>query len=202
MADPSKFWFFELPWYKKLLALVLLPFVLPVTLLVAIPLFLFFGLIYLACECATVLGELRFRNQMHRRGRLLSRSEVKKRIAAEGGTMIIESPSPGWGNTRAWWTPDSLMALAPFPTPTEKDYEGDLFDKERAVPWDQWCWDNYVSPDVGRAFLVKTSARKRAVEKWRREFPNLEFAKTWSVWAVRIEFQQRQPPKEPEEHAS
>jgi hypothetical protein len=112
--------------------------------------------------------EERFRVRMKRCGRSLGLSNVNKEIQAKGGTLIIEYPSPGWRHTRAWWTPDDLFSKSTISLPT--------IEEEMALEhldWYKWCWDSYLCPGNGRAYLLQVHNGKYMEKKLKKHFPTL-----------------------------
>lgn len=165
------------PWYRKVALVVLLPFVLP-ALLLAFVILLALGL-YAAIHI--VVSELLFYARMRHCGRFLRWRHLSARIAEEGGgTLIIESPSLGWGFTHAWWTPEKVLAVSPYAVPTDDDYRS-AAEKMQCPDWDRWHWENYTDPGKGRGFLLRVW-NGRSLEKWvRRTFPSVDVVHTWTA---------------------
>src|SRR5260370_5088168 len=96
------------PWYRKVALVIVFPFVLP-TIPLVFAILLALGL-YAVIH--NFVSELLFRARMRQCGRFLRWRRLSVRIAEEGsGTLIIESPSLGWGFTHAWWTPEQVLAV-------------------------------------------------------------------------------------------
>jgi hypothetical protein len=156
---------------------VLIPLVLPAV--------LFAFVILLAIGLYTVIhniiSEFLFRAWMRQCGRFLHWRKLSARIAEEGpGTLVIESPSLGWGFTHAWWTPEKILALSPYALPSDDDYRG-AAEKMQCLDWDRWHWDNYTDPDKGRGLLLRVW-NGRSLEKWvRRTFPAVDVVHTWTA---------------------
>jgi hypothetical protein len=125
--------------------------------------------------------ELLFRARMRQCGRFLHWRKLGARIAEEGsGTLIIESPSLGWGFTRAWWTPDKVQVVSPHTAPTDDEYWR-ATEKMQCLDWDRWHWKNYTDPENGRGFLLRVW-NGRSLEKWvRRTFPSVDVVHTWTA---------------------
>jgi hypothetical protein len=124
--------------------------------------------------------ERRLRSRMRRCGRFLRIRTVSGRIAAEGGTLIIENPSFDWNFTHAWWTPENASLDAPCPMPSEADYR-QAAKSMKCLGWDKWCWENYTSPDSGRAFLVRVCNGASLEAKLSPRFPDLQVVRTWTA---------------------
>ena len=126
---------------------------------------LIFACIGLYAVGANYFFERRIRRRMRHSRRYLSLADVRERIAAHGGALIIENPSLGWNFTHAWWTPDDLLSTSPFSVPTDEDYKN-AAEKMKCLEWDKWCWDNYTCLDNGR---VLTSRVERRVDGTRAQ---------------------------------
>lgn len=165
------------PWYRKILMVILLPFVLPI-----VPLFLAIMLALGLCAliCNFVL-ERRFRAQIRRCGRFLHWRQLSGCIAEEGaGTLIIESPSLGWGITHAWWTPERVLTVSPYAVPTRDEWRS-AATKMQCLNWDRWHWENYTNPDNGRGLLLRVW-NGRSLENWARQtFPSVDVVHTWTA---------------------
>jgi hypothetical protein len=169
--------FRSLSWPGKLgrivMAIIGLVFIMPAVLLVLAPLGLW-------AVTDSLVSEYCLRSRMRRRGRFLSMRRARKRIAAGGGTLIIESPSLGWGCTRAWWTSEDALTLAPHSPPAEADYRKAI-ECMKCLDWDRWFWENYTSPDRGRAFLVGVWNGASMEAKLKARFPGLKTITTWTA---------------------
>lgn len=173
-AGPTNF--YSLPWYRKLLIILLFPFVVPYILLVGVllgGLVLFGSTHYYICEHI-------FKRRMRRCGRFISVREAKRRMNSVNGTLIIESPSPGWGITRAWWTPDKMLSVSPYKIPTHDDFRAAL-KAHTSTDWDQWCFDHYVGSESGKAFLLKIWNGKKLESRLKAQFPDMDIVTTWSA---------------------
>lgn len=170
-----KFW--ELPWYKKLIQILLLPFMIPgiiLVLLLLIPLGIFVvGYNY--------FGERRLRSRMIRSGRYLSRRELSRKLEdGATGTLIIESPSAGWNFTHLWWTPDDLLENAPTEKPTQDEYRV-AAEEMQSHPWDEWCWKQYTSPEQGKAFLLRVWNGGSLAKHLQYQHDSLILVETWTA---------------------
>ena len=165
------------PWYVKIAmtacGLLLLPAIVPV---VAILL----G-VWLISAIHNFVSETCFYVRMRQRGRILRRRDLSSRIDTHGsGTFIVESPSLGWGFTHAWWTPEKVLAICPYPSPSDADGRRSA-ENMRRLDWDQWHWDNYTDPNRGRALLLRVW-NGRSLERWmKRTFPEVDVVDTWTA---------------------
>jgi hypothetical protein len=177
MAEPDTSHAPRTPWYRKVAMAVLIPFIIPAALLGFVVL-LAVGLYAFIC---IVISELLFRIRMAHCGRFLRRRQLSARIAAEGsGTLIVESPSLGWGFTHAWWTPENVLTISPYAVPSDDDYRH-AAEKMQCLDWDRWQWENYTAPDKGRAFLLRVW-NGRSLERWvKRTFPGMSVVHTWTA---------------------
>lgn len=151
-----------------------------------IPGLLFLGLlcwcVNLICITWNGLLELCFFWQMWRHGRTISLKQTKNHVAIHGGTLILEFPTIGWGISRAWWTPDNVALIGPCTPPDEKERrELKDFIFYGLHEWDRWCFNNYTSPDTGRAFLVRAWDGLYAERKIHRSLPNLNVVHNWTA---------------------
>lgn len=150
----------------------------PIGLLViacALPLFGGMGLL---CVTGNYILEIRFRSEMKRSNRFLRPRDARIRIAIEAGTLIVEQPMLGWGNTRLWWTPDNVTKQSPYTEPSADEYKA---AGTRCLEWDRWCYENYVGPDDGRAWLLKVWSGESLARKLQKQLPTLTRTGTWSA---------------------
>lgn len=192
MDQERKGWFSKLPWYRKVAAILLAPFPLSIGVMVLAVFLVPCAALYAVGEILYFIDERRFRSRMRKKGRVLKRPAARDLIVAQGGTLIIESPSIGWGNTRAWWTPEDVQLIAPHGPPTDSEMR-ESAQEMRATPWDQWCFENFVSPDSGRALLLRIGAGKAWQRRIKRSFPNLKIIETWTAHA-RVDVDSRTEP--------
>lgn len=168
--------FSSMPWYRKLLIVVLSPFTL-VVLATVLPVF--------AILCAWAIAynyllERRLQSKMRHRGRFLRWKDALKRISAEGGTLIIEDPSLGWNYTHAWWTSENLLSKSPFSVPTGDEYER-AAERMVCLDWDRWSWDNFTCPENGRALLLRVWNGASLERRLKKCAPELQVVRTWTA---------------------
>ncbi len=174
--------FNSFPWYGKIglvlgwifvavpsIVIVVLALGPPVTLLVAVG----------------SVRELCLPIRMGFRRRYIPSWELRRQICHDDGTLIIESPTIGWGITRAWWTAEDVVACSPFREPTQEEYKAKLSQVEeptesRALDWDRWCWENYTRLDCGRAMLARAWNGKSLEARLSRAFPKMKIVHTWT----------------------
>jgi len=167
-----------------MLRIVLAPLTVPLFLFIAVFVFLPLGL-YGGLQVR--LEEIRFRRRARRAGRVVNLGEVTNRSLSNVGTLIIESPTVGWGVTRAWWTADDVLAKAQGPAPTNDNYHIGISKEELPLKFDQWCWEEYISLGKGKAFLISTRIGNAREAKLRRMFPSVPLVHTWSAFVRKCE---------------
>ena len=175
--------FWARPWYRIAVLIVLAPLMLIVNVVVVLPVLacmLLYALVY------NWISRYGLRSRMRRCGRYLSLAESQLRIAQDGGTLILESPSLHWDYRRAWWTPDEVRSRSPFTVQTEEDRR-QAIEQSKVLDWDRWCYDNYTSPDNGRAFLLRVGNGAALERSLKRQFPDLSVVRAWTgpVYASR-----------------
>lgn len=121
--------------------------------------------------------ELRVRRRMRLAGRSLPYRHAIERMARSPGTLILESPTIGWAVSRAWWTPDDVLAIAPTAPPDES--ERDL-EKLQRNSFMNWCHAQYTDLDRGRAYLVAAYNGDRYTKRLAARFPEAKRVQLWS----------------------
>jgi hypothetical protein len=172
MADAS-----PTPWYRKV-GFVLGWFLLWPTIPFVMAFILAIGLY---AVIAIFTGEILFSLRMHQSGRFRRwRALGTDFVNGEPGTLIIESPSLGWGFTHAWWTPEDVSACCPYQEPSEDEYFS-AASQGRCPDWDHWLWQNYANPIDGKGFLLRVLNGHRLEPKVRQLFPTMRVAHTWTA---------------------
>lgn len=95
--------------------------------------------------------------QMRLAGRLMSRSEFERELAAGKGTVVFEFPTLGWRVLRVWWTDEDVWALGRAAGLAEQSPDPEDKEGMAPSPFECWCHDAYVVPEGGRASLVPLS---------------------------------------------
>ena len=174
--------FKSLPWFGKVGLVAAWVFLFA-------PLFVLLALIFAPLLAFLIplgyISELRVWLRMYRLGRFLRPRAARLRVSAEGGTLIVESPTLGWGTTRAWWTPDDILAQSPYSQPTLEDYKSHLESaaEEKCLDWDRWCFDNYTRLEQGRALLIPARSGRSVEAKFKKAFPQVAVVHTWTALA-------------------
>jgi hypothetical protein len=163
---------------KKLANVVSFVLFVPIALigLFSVAIFLLFFGAYAAA--GNIVRERRFKRRMKTLGRVLAKRQFLANLSS-GGSMLIEKPSMGWNITRAWWTSDDIIHIAPMPPATAEEWR-QAARQELAHKWDCWCWDNYTSPESGKAYLLRVW-NGVLIEKWlKQNYPLVPVVHTWS----------------------
>lgn len=91
-----------------------------------------------------------FEERMKSANRLLSFEEFERKLRSNEGTYISEYRAKG--PHRFWWTSDNLYKMSPVAIVSDLTMS---VDPDPAVKvFARWCFDRYVSPNNGKAFLV------------------------------------------------
>ena len=91
-------------------------------------------------------SEWRLLRRMKRSGRHISFDAAADACSAGHGTAIFELPS--LTISRLWWTEDEIFRPPNYST----------LDKIEPIPsigFDQWLYERYLAPDVGKALIVR-----------------------------------------------
>lgn len=87
-------------------------------------------------------------------GRFLSWTEFLTRTSDSPGTVVIEV-----GNklqSRFWWTAEKILSQAPTEPPKYAELNIIFYGGATYHPFSRWCYENYLAPDTGTAFLVSS----------------------------------------------
>jgi hypothetical protein len=150
---------------------LVVPLAIPLFPLLVVYAIVLFSVLGLWAFFGNLAREIRFCRRMRRIGRYVSASQLAGQMAAEEGTIIVESPTLGWGVSRAWWTNEDVLAHAPMQPP------------DRPAPnhaFDRWCHEQYTSPGTGRAVLFKVWSGERAQRHLSKGFPGIPVVAVWS----------------------
>lgn len=121
-------------------------------------LFVFVPLLAIAALLSLPIGALVAWREKHKRRLLTDAMTAKNRVMQwpefvqvlqeKRGTLIVEGdPRKG---PNFWWTAENVHSLSPSPCSCDL---GTLFDSSHR-PFRVWCYERYVSPAIGSAFLV------------------------------------------------
>ncbi len=142
--DPTPFAWWEWACYPifSLLVLAGLGLITPLV-LVAIPFLIF----------ASWWKEMRFARQMRAQRRFIDWGELKPRLLAGQGTLIVEQAHKK--GVRVWWTPDDVPAAMPthmpYKEPGSADY-GTSWSTPSSFVF--WCHDRYLQAATGMGKLT------------------------------------------------
>jgi hypothetical protein len=143
----------EMPTWKRVLMVILSPFVLPGVLFV-----LFFGAVIVLAAFPFILVSdfkrqretKRHRLEMVSQGRFVRWEEVLQRSNGSHGTLIIETANKM--GLRVWWTSDNVRHLTPYPIPVEE--EELWFPEAPHRNFVRWLHAQYIDTAEGRGFLT------------------------------------------------
>ena len=130
---------------------------------------------------ANYLSERLFQRRMRIAGRFMPEREVVERLAKSTGTLIVERSTIGWNITRAWWTPDDVVARAPAPP---GGMDGDDVGSLCRDPFTHWAYETYTHPEHGGAMLVAAYSGERVVNRWVAARPSLRRVELMSGFVI------------------
>jgi hypothetical protein len=133
----------------------------------------------LCAEMFFIPGECEFKGRMKSLGRCVSRRELRKRILASAGTIILDQPFFSWSITRMWWSSDDVAALAADKN-LSPDEDFPEFDRLECRAFDSWIWDEYLNPVNGRALLAGVWHCQSMAQSLTRDFPALRLIRSGS----------------------
>ena len=87
-------------------------------------------------------------------GRFLSWTDFLKRTNNSPVTVVIEV-----GNklpSRFWWTDEKILAQVPAEPPKYAELNIIAYGGRTYHPFSRWCYENYLAPNGGTAFLVSS----------------------------------------------
>lgn len=149
-------------WWQLLLMLLLMP-LWSVVLFGSVVTLCFGQFVLLAVD-----KDYRFARRMRRAGRFTRWRDLKARLSAGEGTIIIEMVDHL--RSRVWWTPDDVLGLAPVAPQAELTSLSFYYPQ----PFDIWCFGCYLAAEGGTAILTRRPFRAMFVSDfWARTIPNL-----------------------------
>ncbi len=179
----------KLPRGSRIVGWARLLLILPLFIIVLVFFFLPLGIL---SGIGLVLGEICVWLKMFRKGRYLSRNERKRRLVRGDGTIIIESPTIGWNITRAWWTEEDVLMLAPSPPPNKDALiNGPIWNNTFL----RWAHSRYTDIDCGQAYLLAVWNGARFGRKLSKRYPQIKLIDLWSgPVAIETPREQSEPP--------
>jgi hypothetical protein len=94
----------------------------------------------------------RFIKRLSANGRLLSWGEFLVQTQNESGSVVMEVGKKA--KPRFWWTRDRILSIAPMAPPRLREQEYVAFGGANYHPFARWCYEHYLSPETGSAFLT------------------------------------------------
>ena len=154
--------------------------VLPIVVVVAIPVLAFFAVVSEWHLPQWIWSNRKWKTLLYHQGRFRNPGVTVTDL--RNGTLIVDSPTLGWGLLQCWWTPDELKAITPHTIPTEDDRQVHIkAEPDRLeMPFDCWVHSKYLHPETGTAILLSSRRGDRWAARCTRLNPNLETVKTWS----------------------
>ena len=150
-------------------------------LLIWSPVLIILGIVWLFAEIGMRLDDIAVHLKMQKRGRVISRAELKQKSETATGTLIIESTTIGWGWGRLWWTEDDIRALSPTRLPTwEQDEEVSQDENVARYLFTKWTHEHYTDLKTGKAYLVKWQSGSKKPLHLAKQFSNLKQVDVWS----------------------
>ena len=171
---------------KILRTILIAPFVIlfgiPLAILVGIPLLLFFAGAFLCYLPIGLIEKRKWKNALRKQGRY--RPAEFDEHSLRTGTLIIDSPTLGWRLCHCWWTPDDVRATSPTEPLTDEQRKEHLQSSTGdtlSLPFDQWCYDNYISLETGSAMLLAARRGDRYAKHLQTMSPELGCVDSWSA---------------------
>ncbi len=93
-----------------------------------------------------------FVKYMTRQGRILCWADFLARTKQESGSLIVEVGTKR--ETRFWWAADRILLKAPMQPPKFFEYDAVQCGGSKYHPFARWSYENYLSPQCGKAYLV------------------------------------------------
>lgn len=136
-------------WVTLAWAFVLFPFLL----VLVLSMVLFSYLALLVRPLLDWIHDRPLKKQLGQRGKLLTEEDLRKKVAEQSGTLLLECSRFG-EPARVWWTSEKTDEVSPFPVvipiKTRKGEE---------TPFTLWCRQRYLDPENGLGFLLNQSRR-------------------------------------------
>ncbi|MFK7822317.1 MAG: hypothetical protein AB8G99_26725 [Planctomycetaceae bacterium] len=122
----------------------------------------------------------KWKRALARNGRFRNPKVIVAKL--DTGTLIVDSPTLGWGLKQCWWTPDEIRTITPHPVPTEATREAhyETEPETPGLPFDRWVHSHYLDTDGGSAILLSFRRGDRFAAKCKRRNPALDIVSTWS----------------------
>ena len=153
---------------------------LPFAIVVATPVLVFILVVYVWHLPTLLWSKHKWKSHLTQQGRFRNPQIVVSELG--NGTLIVDSPTLGWGLLQCWWTPDDLRAITPHAVPTEDDRQSHIQSEpdELEIPFDRWVHTHYLNADTGSATLLATRHGDRFAVKCTKFNPALDVVNTWS----------------------
>jgi|688.fasta_scaffold1069776_1 hypothetical protein len=165
----------------KVLRLIRSLLLLPVAVVIGLPVAVFLGAVIAWHLPSEFLENHRWRQKLALAGRLNRSKTFRDRLTT--GTLIVDSPTLGWGLLHCWWTADDIPSLSPIPEPTDGDREKHMRSDSHSLclPWDRWIAKTYLDRDDGKAILIATRRGDRIAELITAKSSAIHAVRSWSA---------------------
>ena len=167
--------------------LLLAPFAVIIGLPGLLFILLFMAIVFIAYLPKGLWWEYKWKSRLRRRGRY--RNETLDITTVDHGTLIVDAPSLGWGVQSCWWTVDRILDICPYTVPTLEDRKQHIQKKpdRLELPFDVWCYDNYINADNGSAILLTPRRGDRYAKRLTARSSSIDRVDSWSAPVVMIE---------------
>lgn len=175
---------------------LLLPFA-PLFVILALPVLLIFGAVYVVAEVTSRIRMVRLWRTMRASKRTISWAELEAELVRGPGTLLIDMSVIGWNDSDVWWIGESIGAAAmkagvpisAMPSEPESDEQWEARLKEPV--FERWCLRTFIDQPDGKAKLVQSRRSARAgrralakAESLRARYPMLEVVQV-ATWMAR-----------------
>ncbi len=165
----------------KVLRLIRSLLVLPFAIVIGLPVAVILGVMIAFQLPSMFIENYRWRQRLSLAGRLNRTKAFRDSLA--NGSLIVDSPTLGWGLLQCWWTTDDVPSLSPMPEPTDADREKHMRSDSNTLclPWDRWIANTYLDRDNGKAILIATRRDDRIAELITAKASTIHIVRSWSA---------------------
>lgn len=123
----------------------------------------------------------RWRRMLYLADRLNRTKSFRDRLTT--GTLIVDSPTLGWGLLQRWRTADDIPSLSPMSEPTDSDREKPMRSAPNTLclPWDRWVANTYLDRDDGKAILIAKRGGDRIAKRITAKPSAIRVVRSWSA---------------------
>jgi hypothetical protein len=147
-----------------------LPFLLLILVMTVVVIFNYPNVIY---------ARYRWKQKLRQQARLISKESILAN--ATPGTLIVDAASFNSGTTHCWWTAENVLELAPMKRLSFEELCEHCKPEDLPVdPYSEWCYEQYLHEEQGRALLVATGRARREAQQLLQQRPDLKIVCTSS----------------------